>query len=336
MKIFILHSDVQELERMDEQGTLEQVNEITQLLQSMGMICCARPFTHTENAIAELLTYQPDKVFNLVESVDGRSEHNYLVPLLLESFGIPYTGGDARSLLCTDNKLLAKQLLIHKNLPTPTWRENSTFDLEDNSPFSSPYIIKPVTEDGSYCISVDAIVTCSSELSNLVATFPVHYKTRWIAEEYIEGREFYIPIISNKGRFFILPISEFVFFDECIPPIADYTVKWDKTSPRFYQSERRYDFPAQDSALLNQLRNLGAECCKEFPLSGYARIDVRVDRNNNPWILEINTNPDLSKDSGFIFAGKQIGLEYSDMISMIINDDWDIRYLQKIQSYGIK
>ena len=83
---------------------------------------------------------------------------------------------------------------------------------------------------------------------------------------------------------------------------------------------RRFDFPAQDGALLAELRRVAAQCWNAFGLRGYARVDFRVDAENRPFVLEVNANPCLSPDAGFAAAAARAGLSYLQVVERILCD----------------
>jgi D-alanine-D-alanine ligase len=80
------------------------------------------------------------------------------------------------------------------------------------------------------------------------------------------------------------------------------------------------DFPPEDAPLLSELSSLAQKCWEGFDLKGYARVDVRVDADNNPWVLEINANPCISPNGGFMAASEKSGVLYHDMIACIVQD----------------
>jgi D-alanine-D-alanine ligase len=102
--------------------------------------------------------------------------------------------------------------------------------------------------------------------------------------------------------------------------IVDYAAKWDAGSFEFRNTVRRFEFDAADHALLARLVDIAMACWRLFGLRGYARVDCRVDAAGLPWVLEVNVNPCLSPDAGFIAAAMQRGLDLVAVIQRIVTD----------------
>jgi D-alanine-D-alanine ligase len=142
------------------------------------------------------------------------------------------------------------------------------------------------------------------------------------AEEFIEGREFNLSLLAGDSGPIVLPPAEICFegFDSEKPRIVDYQAKWAEDSFEYKNTPRSFDFKAGDSSLLAELEKLARYCWEVFSLRGYARVDFRVDSNNQPWILEINANPCLSPDAGFAAALSRAGLSFTDAVQAIVAD----------------
>ena len=117
-----------------------------------------------------------------------------------------------------------------------------------------------------------------------------------------------------------MPHAEILFIDfpEDSPRIVGHSAKWDDGSFEYHQTPRRFDFADDDRDLLNELSTLTIECWNLFELSGYARVDFRVDRDGRPWILEINANPCLTPDAGFAVAADRAGLSFVALVERIL------------------
>jgi D-alanine-D-alanine ligase len=111
-----------------------------------------------------------------------------------------------------------------------------------------------------------------------------------------------------------------VDYPEHKPKFVGYRAKWDQSSFEYGSTPRRFDFPSQDAALLTDLRRQSLACWELFGLRGYARVDFRVDVEGKPWVLEVNTNPCLSPDAGFMATAAREGLSPVDVIRRIITD----------------
>ncbi len=106
------------------------------------------------------------------------------------------------------------------------------------------------------------------------------------------------------------------------PRFVGYNAKWDESSFEYRSTPRSFDFGPEDAPLLADLARLSAECWEIFGLRGYARVDFRVDAGGRPWVLEVNTNPCLSPDAGFMAAAGRAGLSGDDVVRRIVEDSW--------------
>ncbi len=138
-----------------------------------------------------------------------------------------------------------------------------------------------------------------------------------LAERYIEGREFNLSLLAGE----ILPPAEIDFsaYPADKPRIVGHAAKWDESSFEYQQTPRRFTFPAADAPLLHELCDLAARCWELFGLTGFARVDFRVDLKGRPWILEVNVNPCLSPDAGFAAALSAAGIDFAEAIRQIVD-----------------
>jgi D-alanine-D-alanine ligase len=117
-----------------------------------------------------------------------------------------------------------------------------------------------------------------------------------------------------------LPAAEILFdnFPDDAPKIVDYAAKWDTESPEYKATTRSFDFEASDAPLIEKLNLLCLKCWDLFSLQGAVRIDFRVDEDGNPWVLEVNANPCLSADAGFMAAALKGSATPQDVMKRLI------------------
>ena len=102
--------------------------------------------------------------------------------------------------------------------------------------------------------------------------------------------------------------------------MVGYKAKWESESFEYNNTPREFDFPEEDYSLIAGLKKIALDCWKVFSLKGYARVDFRVDKSGNPWVLEVNANPCLSPDAGFAAALEKSGISFKSAIEKIIRD----------------
>lgn len=333
MKIAILYNVTDDSEYMDE-DCLIQLNELETALTELNIQYEKFLFTTNTSITAQkLLDYKPDLAFNFVENIFGAPEIDYLPPLLLEGLNIPYTGANAISMLMTTNKILAKQYMTKFEISTPEWFDSNSFSLDITKNFTNPFIVKNFLYDSSYGITQKSIVQNSEQLLDFLESDTTGVKNNWFAERYIDGREFNISILSCNQKPTVLPIAEIIFSNTKNFAICDYDSKWDKNSSMYFETNRSFEFKKEDELLLENLKQTSLKCWDVFQLKNYARVDYRVDKNNNIWVLEVNTNPALTKDAGFIAAAAQQGLPYNNLIEHLIKETLTINNKASSDNY---
>jgi D-alanine-D-alanine ligase len=323
-KIAILHNTVSEQALPDELDVLNQIAAVSESLRELNYEIKTLGFDLDLKSVAdELDHFRPDCVFNLVESVNGKGSLVHLAPSLLESMKIPYTGSPVESIFLTSNKLLAKEILFRSGMPTSPWL-SATANPKTNLPKSGNYIIKSVWEHASIGLDDSSLVPASElhQLHDVLAKRKKALGGDCFAEWFIDGREFNLSVISSKKGPIVLHPAEILFqgFDSGKPRMVGYSAKWDEDSFEYRNTIRSFEFSESDVALLDKLKNLARQCWHLFRLRGYARVDFRVDPQGNPWILEVNANPCLSKDAGFAAALQKHRISYTDGIRRIIED----------------
>ncbi len=146
--------------------------------------------------------------------------------------------------------------------------------------------------------------------------------SHWLIEDYIDGREFNISVLASENGPEVMPPAEIVFhnFGADKPRIVDFKAKWESESFEYQNTIREFPGKKLDPALKEKIMTEALKCWHVFGLKGYARVDMRVDNNNNPFVFEVNANPCISPDSGFVAAITEAGISFTAVIQRIIND----------------
>jgi D-alanine-D-alanine ligase len=324
MKVAVLYGQALENASKDEQDTLVQVDTISQSLARLGYYVIPVPLSlDVQDALSELRFISPEIVFNLVESIEGQGRLIHLGPALLDTLRLPYTGAKTDAIFLTSNKPLAKRFLRNAGIPTPDWF--SLQDLKNGISLNhGRYIIKSVWEHASIGLSEDAVIDTDqkTELRKKLEQHQPQLGHEGFVEAYIDGREFNLSLLIGEDGPEVLPPAEIQFdaYPEGKLKIVDYPAKWDEDSFEYAHTPRRFYFRENDKPLLQQLRNLAIACWQLFGLKGYARVDFRVDEDGSPWILEVNANPCLSPDAGFMAAARQAGIHIDEVLERILRD----------------
>jgi D-alanine-D-alanine ligase len=238
-----------------------------------------------------------------------------VIPSLLDAVGLSYTGAHSDAWLETLSKVATKLKLGHAGMPTPTWSVDGAWIDPD-----AAYIVKAVWEHGSLGLDESSVVK-GAEMARVVADRNARFGTEHFAERYVEGREFNLALLEERGRARVLPMAEILFenWDEGAPRIVGYDAKWTSNSEAYTGTPRRFGLEEAEPALAARLNKLAKSCWDLFGLAGYARVDFRVDAEGRPTILEVNVNPCLNPDAGFAAAAAAAGLSYRDLIGRIVD-----------------
>ena len=324
MKLVVLHGEVPEGAPPDETDVLVQVEAVSKARARLGHECETLTFSFdVKSAVDELLAKKPAVVFNLVESIGGLGQFIYIAPAVLDYLRLPYTGSSTEAMFLTSNKLAAKKILKASGIRTTPWLSSDLTDT-DLQGAEGRFIIKSVWEHASIGLRKDSVV-CVADVEDLrrrIARRQDEFGRECFAEVYIEGREFNLSVLAGEDGPKVLPAAEirFVSYPAGVPRIVDYDSKWNEQSFAYRHTPRSLDFPEKDNPLLRKLESTATECWNLFGLRGYARVDFRVDREGQPWVLEINANPCISPDGGYVAAAKKAGLTFDAVVEAIVRD----------------
>lgn len=317
-KALILINKLSENPTTDELDVLEQARVVEEALTEIGYTVSRDFFDLNMQRIRDLLvTTNPDVVFNLVEGVEGKAELIYFPTALLESLNISYSGCRLDSMYLTSNKVYAKEKMRANGLPTADWF--SPKEINKLSP-EKCYIIKPLWEDAS--VGIDEHRVLMGNDPKMIEFAKEANSHKYFIEEFIPGREFNMSMLGGNIGPEVMNPAEMLFhnFPEGKPRIMGYKSKWVEGSFEYENTSRTFDIKEEDIPLHNRIREICIKCWKVFNLKGYARVDLRVDENNQPLILEINANPCISPDAGFYVACSQAGYKFTDVMKRIIED----------------
>ncbi len=328
--IAVVHNAVTDPARPDEADVLVQVDAVSEALNGLGYDPIPVPCTLDLNALKQTLeTMRPLGVFNLVESLENCGSLIHVVPALLDTLAVPYTGCPAAAVYATSHKVMAKERLYLAGLPTPAWINPFPADMpwqggmDSGDDPGSLWIIKSVWEHGSLGLETENLNTGTAKtVTRLLKARAPGLGGACFAENFISGREFNLSLLADRFGVTVLPPAEILFPDTPSdrPAMVGYRAKWITDSHEYNNTPRRFDFAPADTPLLAELETLARRCWQLFHLAGYARVDFRVDPEGRPFVLEINTNPCLSPDAGFAAALDRAGIPYTHAISQIVTN----------------
>jgi D-alanine-D-alanine ligase len=273
--------------------------------------------------VSDLRDRGPELVFNITESFRGKSALDSNIAALLNLVDYHYTGSSPAGLMLAGDKSLTKKVLRFHSIQTPEFATlyRGAVDWAGNLTF--PVIVKPPQEDASLGITSASVVHEIKDLFARIDELQAEYQTPVLVEQYIEGREFYVGVLGNASPE-ALPIIEMDFsgFPADRPRIASWNAKWgeDGEGSGAEYAGTRSIFPTNmDEELVSRMQRVAIEAFNALRLRDYARIDLRVSEAGEIYVIEVNPNCYLERESEFARAAKKHGLEYDALIARIVD-----------------
>jgi D-alanine-D-alanine ligase len=272
--------------------------------------------------VTAITAMAPDLVINMAEAFAGKSALESNVTGLLNLMGCRYTGSSPAGLMLSSDKSLTKQVLSFHGIRTPQFALMYRGALDWSGELNFPVIVKPPQEDASLGITSASVVHGLKDLFDRMNELQAEYQSPVLVEQYIEGREFYVGVLGNVDPV-ALPIIEMDFtgFPSDKPRIASYAAKWgeDGEGSGAEFAGTKSVFPiGLDPALDEKMKAVAIQSFQALRLRDYARIDLRVSDAGEVYVIEVNPNCYLERESEFARAAKQGGIEYVALVERII------------------
>jgi D-alanine-D-alanine ligase len=311
VRVGLLFDGLSALGKSPEVVLLEAIEAVEKALQHYAGEVVRVPVTGDGRWIERVRKGKFDLVFNLCEGIDGYPQYEPMVISVLELLGIPFTGNSSWTTGITLRKHILNSLLEHRGLPVPAWSVARRG--EDIVPVGFPAICKPAAEDASVGIEQRSVVRSSRALHARVAEMLEQWDEILI-QRFVDGREINVGILGDE----VLPIAEIDFADmpEGMWRIVTYRAKWDIGSDEDLGAKPRCpaNLPKHSAKAISQIARRAWTAVKG---EGYGRVDMRIDRDGRPWILEVNANPDISPDAGLARMAQAAGRDYNALVKRV-------------------
>ncbi len=273
--------------------------------------------------VTSLTEDRPDLVFNIAESFAGKSALESNVAALLNLLSLHYTGSSPAGLILAGDKTLTKKVLTFHGILTAKFATVFRGSVDWAGEIQFPLILKPPQEDASLGITQKSIVNDIKELLNTMSSLQDEYQGPVLAEEFIDGREFYVGVIGNSDVK-ALPIMEMDFtgYPEGKPKIASWEAKWgdegDEKGAEFEGTKSVFPTDVSDE-LAARMQQVAIDAFNALRLRDYARVDLRVNAKEEIYVIEVNPNCYLEQSAEFASAAAKEGTDYQTLINRIVN-----------------
>ena len=271
--------------------------------------------------IRRLVTeWKPQIAFNLLEGFDDVVIFDQNVVSHLELLKLPYTGCNSRGMLLARDKSLSKKLLAYHRIRVPEFEVyRAGRPIRRPKRLAFPLMVKSLTEEASIGISQASVVDNDEKLKERVAFIHESIGTAAIVEQYIEGRELYVGILGNQ-TLQALPVWELFFTNmpEGSKRIATDRVKWSVKYQKKYGIDSGMAVNLAEGQA-EKIQHLCKRVYRALELSGYARVDLRLDEAGNAWVIEANPNPQIARGEDFAASAEKIGISYEAVLQRIVN-----------------
>jgi len=305
----------------------ETIRAIQQALEKHHRVI---PIESDEQAYLRLQEEKPDLVFNVAERLFGPNRESH-IPTICEVLNIPYTGSDPLTLGICLVKSRAKEILTYHRIANPKfWVIEAGQGIPADVVF--PVIVKPLYEGSSKGVRNSSVVSNPDELKVRIAEIRKLYGQPAIVEKFLSGREFTVGVLGNYPDLEILPIVEIDHSQ--LPagarPVYSYEAKWVWDTPD--KPLEIFKCPAEISpGLKRRIENVVRQTCRVLRIKDWARVDVRLDENGKPNVLEINPLPGIlpnpEDNSCLPKAARAAGYTYDQLINRVV--------LEACKRYGI-
>jgi len=274
-----------------------------------------------ENAYLKLKENKYDFIFNVAEGFYGSSRESQ-IPSMLEMLNIPFTGSDSITTGVCHDKSRCKEILSYYKIPNPEFFITDKI-LPESTNFNFPKFVKPLHEGSSKGIYNSSVVNTLKEMNDEIIRIKECYNQPSLIEDFLSGKEFTAAMLGNGDEVRVLPVVEINL--DLVPSdfnkIYSYEVKW-----FFDTRENQLDIfhcPAKVSKeIYSNIEKVCKDAFKVLRLRDWARIDIRLDKNNIPNIIEINPLPGILPDpkdnSCYPKASRQAGMDYNKMINTVL------------------
>jgi D-alanine-D-alanine ligase len=303
-----------EVEYKTEYDVLTGLRDLGHEAQPIGLYDDLAPLRHA------IQDFKPHIAFNLLEEFRGEPMLDQNVVSYLELVQVPYTGCNPRGLIIARDKALSKKILHYHRIRVPRFAVVAAGRNLKRKParLDYPLIVKSQVDDASMSIAEASLVNSDEKLAERIEFMHANVGSSLILEQYVDGRELYVGVMGNS-RLQVLPVWELEMrrLRADAPKIATQRVKWSREfqKRRGVKIGRARNLPPEVERLLVKTSK---RIYRALQLSGYARVDFRLDAQGRPYFLEANPNPEIGYGEEFAEAAEAAGIDYEPLLGRIL------------------
>jgi D-alanine-D-alanine ligase len=296
------------------------VPQVAKALRSLGhRVSVLGIHTDVKRLIAGLSRRKPDLVFNLMEMFGDNVFGDIPVAGLLDLLALKYTGSGPGELYLSQDKGLTKKLLAFEEILYPrfaVFSRQQAFETGGN--LRMPLFVKPLRSDSSIGIGGKSLVHDAGALMERVAVIRKELNDSALAEEFIDGREFYVGVLGNSQPRALPPVEvDFTGFPEGAPKVLDSKAKWDERSQEFKGTKSV--LASLPDELRARLQKVAVDAYRALRVRDYGRVDLRLTDTGDIYVLEVNASCYLERSSEFAMSAAAAGIDYPKLIERIVD-----------------
>jgi D-alanine-D-alanine ligase len=295
------------------------VPQVAKALRSLGhRVSILGSHGNVKRLTAGLSRRKPDLVFNLMEMFGENIFGDIPVAGLLDLCGLKYTGSGPGELYLSQDKGLTKKLLAFEDILYPRFLVFSRGEaFETGGNLRMPLFVKPLRSDSSLGIGGKSLVHDAVALMERVAYIRKELNDSALAEEYIEGREFFVGVLGNAQAKALPPVEvDFTGFPEGVPKVLDSKAKWDVRSKEYKGTKSVLAILPDE--LRARLQKVAVDAYRALRVRDYGRVDIRLTETGEIYVLEVNASCYLERSSEFAMAAAAAGMDYPQLIERIV------------------
>jgi len=298
-------------------GVLEEVVAVKKALLELGHSVEKVPLRPPIESVQDVLkAIKADVIFNLFEGFEDQPHSEPVIARWLEEMGMPFTGNPSHVLKLTLDKAEFKKVLTGAGVAVPA-SIVLTPDTVESFCLKYPCIVKPRDEDASHGLSQENVVNNMADLRIMVERVSERFRGSALVEEFIDGREFNASVLGN-GKLSLVEISEIIYtLPAGLPRILTFESKWFEETD-YYKGTGVRCPPDIDDALRQVITDVVLKSANAAGCRGYARVDMRQDRDGSIKVLEVNANPDVTPELGIARQAAARGMTYPELIQKIV------------------